>query len=413
MALIKCPECGKEISSLAPSCPNCGYPMDTRTVYATPEDAKPMDGEIPSANTPRAASGKKKGVILAVVGVIFACVVGLGAYRHYNVIRQERIAESERLAQIERSKELNEFSEKMHLFGYLANIGAEDSNRILDKVLHIWRNSIYKKESDSTDNYTKDESGIFYDDFNIALYMYYSSAYYEATERGLKTLISEVSDLYAELNTVPEEYSECKQEIKDLYAAFTTVTNFALNTEGSYTVASETASNNKQAFEQQYTSFELEVPELIEIEGVEPAYDFRCVRFGMPMVDVVKSESDNYGLVQDEDYSPLRYNDVDLKGINCTIVYWPDFATELLEKIIISFDTADPDKAVELLKSIYGDTYSDTDRTINATETHCAIQVKINWTKEDAEEPFTRIELTKMDSSDLISESETEAEVQE
>ena len=27
MALIKCPECGKEISDIATSCPNCGYPM--------------------------------------------------------------------------------------------------------------------------------------------------------------------------------------------------------------------------------------------------------------------------------------------------------------------------------------------------------------------------------------------------
>ena len=25
MAIIKCPECGKEISSSAPACPNCGY----------------------------------------------------------------------------------------------------------------------------------------------------------------------------------------------------------------------------------------------------------------------------------------------------------------------------------------------------------------------------------------------------
>jgi hypothetical protein len=28
MALIKCPECGKEISDKAPSCPNCGCPAD-------------------------------------------------------------------------------------------------------------------------------------------------------------------------------------------------------------------------------------------------------------------------------------------------------------------------------------------------------------------------------------------------
>ncbi|TAJ10370.1 MAG: hypothetical protein EPO61_02735 [Nitrospirae bacterium] len=27
MALIKCPECGKEISSLARACPSCAYPI--------------------------------------------------------------------------------------------------------------------------------------------------------------------------------------------------------------------------------------------------------------------------------------------------------------------------------------------------------------------------------------------------
>ena len=29
MALIKCPECGKDVSSIAKACPNCGAPIDT------------------------------------------------------------------------------------------------------------------------------------------------------------------------------------------------------------------------------------------------------------------------------------------------------------------------------------------------------------------------------------------------
>ena len=29
MALIKCPECGKEISDKANACVHCGYPLDT------------------------------------------------------------------------------------------------------------------------------------------------------------------------------------------------------------------------------------------------------------------------------------------------------------------------------------------------------------------------------------------------
>ena len=27
MALIKCPECGKEVSDKAAACPNCGFPV--------------------------------------------------------------------------------------------------------------------------------------------------------------------------------------------------------------------------------------------------------------------------------------------------------------------------------------------------------------------------------------------------
>ena len=39
MALIKCPECGKEISDKATACPNCGYPIDgkCRSVWKRPK----------------------------------------------------------------------------------------------------------------------------------------------------------------------------------------------------------------------------------------------------------------------------------------------------------------------------------------------------------------------------------------
>jgi uncharacterized membrane protein YvbJ len=31
MAMIKCPECGKDVSSKAPACPNCGNPVNTKS----------------------------------------------------------------------------------------------------------------------------------------------------------------------------------------------------------------------------------------------------------------------------------------------------------------------------------------------------------------------------------------------
>ncbi len=45
MALIKCPECGKEISSFAPTCIYCGYPLELMK-------NKPEDQEIPQAKAP-------------------------------------------------------------------------------------------------------------------------------------------------------------------------------------------------------------------------------------------------------------------------------------------------------------------------------------------------------------------------
>ena len=33
MALIKCPECGRQVSEYAENCPNCGCPMDRDLPY--------------------------------------------------------------------------------------------------------------------------------------------------------------------------------------------------------------------------------------------------------------------------------------------------------------------------------------------------------------------------------------------
>lgn len=62
MALIKCPECGKEISSSAMSCPNCGHPM------ASSKQNLPKKKE------------KKKGSCLSKIlfFIIFLILVGVG-----------------------------------------------------------------------------------------------------------------------------------------------------------------------------------------------------------------------------------------------------------------------------------------------------------------------------------------------
>lgn len=82
MALIKCPECGKEISDRATSCPNCGYPIDQKTTtdqdYVQMEEKKDMvsgssQGSCPE--TPQKKGGKKIAFVIGIVIVIAAVAI--------------------------------------------------------------------------------------------------------------------------------------------------------------------------------------------------------------------------------------------------------------------------------------------------------------------------------------------------
>jgi hypothetical protein len=62
MALIECPECGKEYSDTAKSCPNCGYVE--RKTFSKVENWKRNDGI------------QKLIIFLGVVGILVAIVIG-------------------------------------------------------------------------------------------------------------------------------------------------------------------------------------------------------------------------------------------------------------------------------------------------------------------------------------------------
>lgn len=79
MALIKCPECGKEISDKAGKCPYCGYPIEE--IESTVE--KETDKEEVLDNNKETHKKKKtlnKKVIITISAIIGAAVIGAGAY---------------------------------------------------------------------------------------------------------------------------------------------------------------------------------------------------------------------------------------------------------------------------------------------------------------------------------------------
>ena len=68
MALIKCTECGYEVSDKASACPNCGCPIES--LGAAQEDVMYEEPK------------KKKGWIWALI-VLLLCLIGGGGYYAY------------------------------------------------------------------------------------------------------------------------------------------------------------------------------------------------------------------------------------------------------------------------------------------------------------------------------------------
>ena len=60
MALMKCPECGQEVSSHAPACIHCGYPLNEEQ-----EDTKTQQVGIPADRPQREPLTKKKKIFIA------------------------------------------------------------------------------------------------------------------------------------------------------------------------------------------------------------------------------------------------------------------------------------------------------------------------------------------------------------
>lgn len=61
MALIKCPECGQEVSNIAPTCIHCGYPLNEEQT-----DMQSQQVTTPAGKPNREPLTKKKKIIIAV-----------------------------------------------------------------------------------------------------------------------------------------------------------------------------------------------------------------------------------------------------------------------------------------------------------------------------------------------------------
>src|ERR1019366_7228907 len=78
MALIKCPECGKDVSTRAAACPNCGYPISS-TRQGLPAEStgnSPLQSPAAPVSPPLPAPSQGFQWGAGCFGVLVLCLVG-------------------------------------------------------------------------------------------------------------------------------------------------------------------------------------------------------------------------------------------------------------------------------------------------------------------------------------------------
>lgn len=213
MALVKCPECGAEVSDAATSCPHCGYPLIA---------------EI----SPKKRPAFNPKVIVALILVIVVCAVSFFAYR-------ASVRNSIRKAYIDN---LNDIHIKM----YATVILSEE----LAQLTHdVWLNTIEKKNDLNTNPYTVQDyaegryyytKSEFYNDFNLSLRALAAAPETRAKIEVIRDYYSEISTIFAKLQNPPDDLAPCYTVLNEMYDSFQIIVDCAISPSGSLTTYTAT-----------------------------------------------------------------------------------------------------------------------------------------------------------------------------
>ena len=220
---IVCSECGSEVPEGATSCPNCGNPI----IAPKPDEVQKV--EVSKITVPNIKLDKKLlwgilGTVVLIVGIVFA---------------------------VSSNKEKQYFKNYKKAVSTMLNGGVEAEN-VCNDIVKVWSNSINHKFDPETNQYTlksdyrlyySKESGsatssqrkCFNDDFNTSLALYFADSDYNASSLIIEENKKTVNDLMSKLSKVPKGLENTYSAIDSLYDEYLTFTEMALNPTGSLT----------------------------------------------------------------------------------------------------------------------------------------------------------------------------------
>lgn len=202
MAIILCPECGKEISDKVKTCPSCGYPLRASRIKAHLSPQK---------------------IVAAVAAVAVIGSVGYIAHSNNVTASEEQFLE-----------EVQSLSVSM--------LGtAADAEEVCNLTQQVWSDCIFENFSMDTIKYTTENGdGIHYhDDFNDALIQLFSDEEYIAKVSGIQRKQSDISVEMERIDIPSKEMQPFYDLLSEEYDIFLDFASFATNATGTLESYSE------------------------------------------------------------------------------------------------------------------------------------------------------------------------------
>ena len=225
MALVKCKECGKEISDTIKKCPHCGY-----------KEKKKIS---------------KKNLITIVIAAVVAVIVIIGLVIGLNIGKAKKVENYE--------KKLVETGGKIYVNGIVSQIFCYDISK-------VWYNTIFEVSDSKYDEYTHYKTSYsnaryWNSDFNDSI-----QSYLKAKSKGLSSLKEtkdELSKDVKDLKNIPsDKYKDTYDALVDFYGVFAKLVDSATSPSGSLSEYSKNYNSYSNDFEESYNKLKVLLPEI-------------------------------------------------------------------------------------------------------------------------------------------------------
>lgn len=258
MALIQCPECGKEISDKATACPNCGWPVpqgQTGDGNSMHEDGSQLARDGETAALVVDETKKSKRLIEIVLGIIAVAVTIIAVILISSALQERREkadAEATIAAEIAARDTYIEnvriLKKKMLSSG---NDTVEMSFLIRNVLLDL-----QIQEADALINETE-----YTEDPDVSLRALLNDTEYQKRLEKVIMDSTEITDLYKRVQSPSANLSNCTPLLADMYSSYLIMVDFVAEPPSDYAAIYDIFDEAMRAFAQTYIELDAIIPD--------------------------------------------------------------------------------------------------------------------------------------------------------